>query len=70
MHLIVYDLVSSNADFVFLLGDVGVFFFFSLGLIIEFETLENMNFWCYMILWNGLLDLVQGLVQIDKATKA
>ena len=41
MHLIVYDLVSSNADFVFLLGDVGVFFF--LGLIIEFETLENMK---------------------------
>ena len=68
MHLIVYDLASSNANFVFLLGDVGVFFF--LGLIIEFETLENMNFWCYMILWNGLLDLVQGLVQIDKATKA
>ena len=68
MHLIVYDLVSSNADFVFLLWDVVVFFF--LGLIIEFETLENMNFWCYMILWNGLLDLVQGLVQIDKATKA
>ena len=31
MHLIVYDLVSSNADFVFLLGDVGVFFFFFLG---------------------------------------
>ena len=41
MHLIVYDLVSSNADFVFLLGDVGVFFF--LGLIIEFDTLENMK---------------------------
>ena len=41
MHLIVYDLASSNADFVFLLGDVGVFFF--LGLIIEFETLENMK---------------------------
>ena len=41
MHLIVYDLASSNADFVFLLGDVVVFFF--LGLIIEFETLENMK---------------------------
>ena len=41
MHLIVYDLASSNANFVFLLGDVGVFFF--LGLIIEFETLENMK---------------------------
>ena len=41
MHLIVYDLASSNVDFVFLLGDVGVFFF--LGLIIEFETLENMK---------------------------
>ena len=43
MHLIVYDLASSNADFVFLLGDVGDFFFFFLGLIIEFETLENMK---------------------------
>ena len=42
MHLIVYDLASSNADFVFLLGDVVVVFFF-LGLIIEFETLENMK---------------------------
>ena len=41
MHLIVYDLASSNANFVFLLGDVGVFFF--LGLIIEFDTLENMK---------------------------
>ena len=42
MHLIVYDLASSNVDFVFLLGDVVVVFFF-LGLIIEFETLENMK---------------------------
>ena len=41
MHLIVYDLASSNANFVFLLGDVGVFFF--LGLIIEFDTLEDMK---------------------------
>ena len=41
MHLIDYDLASSNADFVFLLWDVVVFFF--LGLIIEFETLENMK---------------------------
>ena len=41
MHLIVYDLVSSNADFIFLLGIVGGFFFF--WLIIKFETLENMK---------------------------
>ena len=68
MHLIVYDLASSNANFVFLLGDVGVFFFLGVDYRIwyfgEYEIVDviwfyGMDCWIWCRDWYKLIELLK-----------
>ena len=68
MHLIVYDLASSNVDFVFLLGDVGVFFFLGVDYRIwdfgEYEIVGviwfyGMGCWIWCRDWYKLIELLK-----------